>query len=98
MKRIISIFGFVALAALASFGQATFTVQDLLNVKRFADPQVSPDGRWVAYTVGTVDKAANKVVNQIYVMPSTAAITGSFQTGFCRTRAPAARLAGKAPA
>lgn len=68
MKRTLSIFGFVALTALFVFGQPSFTVQDLLNVKRVADPQVSPDGRWVAYTVGTVDKPANKVVNQIYVM------------------------------
>jgi len=73
MKRTISILGFIALTVLASFGQSAFTVQDLLNVKRVADPQLSPDGRWVAYTVGTVDKAANKVVNQIFVM----AIDGS---------------------
>ena len=68
MKRTISIFGFIALAMFASYGQSSFTIQDLLNVKRVADPQVSPDGRWVAYAVGTVDKAANKVVNQIFVM------------------------------
>lgn len=68
MKRFASIFGFIALAALFSAAQPAFTVQDLMNVKRVSDPQVSPDGRWIAYTVGTVDLAANKVVNQIFVM------------------------------
>src|SRR5437764_14604589 len=68
MKRTILIFGLIALAMFASYGQSAFTIQDLLNVKRVADPQISPDGRWVAYTVGTVNKDANKVVNQIFVM------------------------------
>src|SRR4051812_45827319 len=68
MKRIISVLGFLSIAAFAAHAQPAFGVQDLLNVKRVADPQVSPDGRWIAYTIGTVDKAANKVVNQIWMM------------------------------
>ena len=68
MKRIFSIIGFVAIAAVVAAAQLTFNVNDLLGVKRVADPQLSPDGRVVAFTVGTVDKAANKVVNQIYTV------------------------------
>ena len=32
------------------------------------DPQVSPDGRMIAFSVGTVDKAANKTITQIWTM------------------------------
>ena len=68
MKRIFSIFGFVVLAAIVISAQLTFNVNDLLNVKRVGDPQLSPDGKTVAYTVGILNKEANKVVNQIWTM------------------------------
>ena len=68
MKRIFLAFSFVVIATLVISAQLTFNVNDLLGVKRVADPQLSPDGRTVAYAVGVVDKAANKVVNQIWTM------------------------------
>ena len=68
MKRIFSAFGFVVLLAAAAMAQAPFGVGNVLAVKRVTDPQLSPDGRVVAFTVGTVDKAANRVVNQIYTI------------------------------
>src|SRR4051812_28026230 len=68
MKRIFFVFGFVVLAAVMNSAQLTFNVNDLLNVTRIGDPQLSPDGRTVAYTVGVMDKAANKVLTQIYAM------------------------------
>jgi dipeptidyl aminopeptidase/acylaminoacyl peptidase len=68
MKRIFSIFGFVLLAAFVISAQLTFNVNDLLNVKRVGDPQLSPDGKTVAYTVGVLNKDANKIVNQIWTM------------------------------
>jgi len=48
----------------------TYTVEDLMKVKRVGDPQVSPDGRHVAFTVGDVNFDANRIVNQIYVVSS----------------------------
>jgi dipeptidyl aminopeptidase/acylaminoacyl peptidase len=41
-----------------------------MKVRRVGDPQVSPDGRYVLYTVGVVDMAANKTLTQIYIVPS----------------------------
>lgn len=66
MKRFPVIFALVLFAALAAFAQ--FGINDLLNVKRVTGPQLSPDGKTVAYVVGTVDKAANRVVNQIWIV------------------------------
>ena len=68
MKRIFAILGFVAFAVFVASGQLTFNANDLLGVKRVADPQLSPDGKWVAFTIGVVNKEANKVVNQIYIV------------------------------
>jgi dipeptidyl aminopeptidase/acylaminoacyl peptidase len=46
-----------------------FTIADLLKLRRVADPQISPDSQWVAYTIADTDKSANKRVSQIYVVP-----------------------------
>ena len=44
------------------------TFDDMMAVQRLTDPQVSPDNRWVAYTVSKVDKAANKSNSDIYLV------------------------------
>ncbi len=41
----------------------------MLELKRISDPQISPDGRTVAFTVQTVDVAANKKPQQIWMVP-----------------------------
>ena len=46
------------LAPIGSFaGEKTrpLKVEDLFRFQRVADPQISPDGKWVVYTLGTVD-------------------------------------------
>ena len=48
----------------------TYTVEDLMKVRRVGDPQVAPDGRHVAFTVGDVNFDANRVVTQIYTVSS----------------------------
>src|SRR4030095_17148007 len=65
----------VLLCALSSFAaivtaQETrrFTVEELLKVRRVGDPQVSPNGKRVVFTIGDVNYDLNKVVTQIYVM------------------------------
>lgn len=44
----------------------TYTVEDLLRVRRVSDPQLSPDGRFVVFTIGDVNLEQNRVVNHIY--------------------------------
>jgi Tol biopolymer transport system component len=48
-----------------------FTINDLLKVRRVGDPQLSPDGRTIAYTITDIDKTANRGVSQIYLIPVT---------------------------
>jgi dipeptidyl aminopeptidase/acylaminoacyl peptidase len=66
MKRITCLVTLLLSLLSASYAQRPFTISDLLNVQRVTDPQLSPDGRTVAYTVGTVDKPLNRVINQIF--------------------------------
>src|SRR5579871_4182895 len=42
-------------------------IDDLFRFKRVSDPQISPDGRWVAYVVGEVDMADNKIPSSIWL-------------------------------
>jgi dipeptidyl aminopeptidase/acylaminoacyl peptidase len=46
-----------------------FDVNAMLSLKRLSDPQISPDGKWVAFTVQTVDVDANKKPTQIWTVP-----------------------------
>src|SRR5262245_60061886 len=43
------------------------TVADLFDLKRVAAPQVSPDGKLVAYQVTTVDLAGNKTTTNLWL-------------------------------
>ena len=68
MKRLLSLFVFAIAISIAAHAQTPFTVNDLIAMKRVSDPQLSPDGKRIAFTIGIVDKAANRTINQIYVM------------------------------
>jgi dipeptidyl aminopeptidase/acylaminoacyl peptidase len=68
MKKIALPVFFVLCLVPSFYSQQNFSINDLLAVSRVSDPQLSPDGRAVTYTVGVVDMTANRVVNQIYVV------------------------------
>ncbi len=42
--------------------------EDLMKVQRISEPQVSPDGRWVAYVQTTVDLEGNKKTGHIWLV------------------------------
>src|SRR3954469_5406909 len=56
-------------AAMLFAQKRPFDVSALLELKRIGDPQISPDGRWLAFTVQTVEVAANKKPQQVWFMP-----------------------------
>ncbi|HWC76778.1 MAG TPA: S9 family peptidase [Blastocatellia bacterium] len=76
MKRLISFVVAITLGlGVAAAKQAPavfkpFTIDDLIKIRRVADPQLSPDGRSIAFTITDTDKAANKRTTQIYFVPT----------------------------
>ena len=60
--------GFLA-AALPARTLKPLSIDDFFKIKRLADPQLSPCGKWVAYTVTVMDKEANKGDSDIWVAP-----------------------------
>jgi Tol biopolymer transport system component len=70
MKRVFFSFFLLTFAFANVYAQqnSSFTFNELVKLRRVADPQLSPDGKTVAYTVGDVDKEANRTLTQIYTV------------------------------
>jgi dipeptidyl aminopeptidase/acylaminoacyl peptidase len=68
------------LSALVSFSAHAadthpFGVHDMWAMKRISDPQVSPDGKWVLFTLRTNDLEANKGRTDLWVVGSDGGVT-----------------------
>ncbi|HXZ20469.1 MAG TPA: S9 family peptidase [Candidatus Acidoferrales bacterium] len=80
-RRAVRMIGLVAaLAAMAVAVQAQTTapaaprnlvVDDFLSIKDVGSPQISPDGRWVAYPVRTLNLKEDKSTQQIWMSPAS---------------------------
>ena len=60
---------FVFLTSVLVAQKQPLDVQALMQLVRISDPQISPDGRLVAFTAQTIDVAKNTKPKQIYVVP-----------------------------
>jgi dipeptidyl aminopeptidase/acylaminoacyl peptidase len=58
---------FVCLSTLAFAQRRGITAEDYLAFENAGDPQFSPDGKWIAYTVTTVDTKANRRKSEIFI-------------------------------
>jgi dipeptidyl aminopeptidase/acylaminoacyl peptidase len=76
MKRIVLRIGF-SVAVVLQLGLAAYpqeaakhaiTFDDMIKMHRVAEPQISPDGKWVAYTVATPDMDANRNASNIWLV------------------------------
>jgi dipeptidyl aminopeptidase/acylaminoacyl peptidase len=67
---------FLASLALIAFGLPTFaqakhpfTFEDMMKLKRVGEPEVSPDGKWVIFSVLDVNLEANTKTPHIWIVP-----------------------------
>jgi dipeptidyl aminopeptidase/acylaminoacyl peptidase len=69
MKRLVAILCCIIILspAWAEGKKRPMTIDDLFKFKRVSDPQISPDGKQVAYVVGSVDMDANKIYSSIWL-------------------------------
>src|SRR5882757_8982796 len=65
----VSLFLPVSVWGQGSTAKRPITFEDLQAIKRVADPQVSPSGRWVLFSVTDVDLATNKKVMHLWSVP-----------------------------
>jgi dipeptidyl aminopeptidase/acylaminoacyl peptidase len=63
----------ILLAALAAPLRAeaprSLKPEDIFALKTVGDPRISPDGRWVAYTVRSLDPKADSADTDVYMLP-----------------------------
>ena len=57
-------------AGAAAAGGRTLVVDDYFRIKEVGDPQISPDGKWVAYTVETASLKDDKNRRRIWMVPT----------------------------
>jgi dipeptidyl aminopeptidase/acylaminoacyl peptidase len=71
MRRILLAF-LLFLFAVPAFTQARhpFTFEDMMKLKRLGEPEVSPDGKWIIFSVVDVDLAANSKTPHIWIVPA----------------------------
>ena len=48
-----------------------FTFEEMVKIQRISDPQLSPDGRWVAFTVTVPDLEKNTLNSDIWLVPAS---------------------------
>ena len=70
MKRILFSVLVLTFAFANIFAQASsaLSVNDLFKIRRVGDPQISPDGKTVAFTIGDVNKEANRTLTHIHTV------------------------------
>jgi len=72
MRRLVFVlFALIAFTfpALAQAGHP-FTFEDMMKLKRVGEPEVSPDGKWVIFSVVDVNLEANTKTPHIWIVPT----------------------------
>ena len=65
-----TLFLLLAAAATVAAQRQAFTVETMMKLARISEPVLSPNGQEVAFTVQTIDLAANTKPTQIYTVPT----------------------------
>lgn len=93
MRRLIQLFQIVLLfipqislsqinnSAIELVKKRPFTIEDLWKVGRVSHPQVSPDGKTIAYVVTTYNMEANKGTSKIFFVSVDGGASREFETG-----------------
>jgi len=69
LKRSIILLLFtLSLALTATAQKRAPTIDDLINVKSLGGAQISPDGKWVAYTINETDWKQDAFINHIWLV------------------------------
>src|SRR5438309_9514633 len=62
-------------------GKHPFTFEEMMKLKRVGEPEVSPDGKWVIFSVVDVDLEANTKTPHIWIVPLSGADSSQEKSG-----------------
>src|SRR5579864_7194890 len=65
---VLLLFGCLAVRAQEA-GKHPITFDDMIRLYRISEAQISPDGKWAAYTVATPDMDANRNASNVWLAP-----------------------------
>jgi len=65
---VLLLFGCLAVRAQEA-GKHPITFDDMIQMHRVSEAQISPDGKWAAYTVATPDMEANRNASNVWLAP-----------------------------
>src|SRR5688572_6185116 len=77
-----------ALAAAPAEAQRPITVEDLLAVRAVSDPQISPDGQMVAFTVTEASLDSNRNISRVWTVPAAGGAARQVTDGPGNDRSP----------
>lgn len=69
MQRLCALL-FILCFAFSAWAAHPFQVEDMQKFSRLGDPQISPDGKWVAFVVQKSNVEKNKSFTNLWLMPS----------------------------
>src|SRR5258706_14669210 len=78
----------LALSAPLAAQRHAITIDSYLALKNVSDPQLSPNGRWVAYTIGTVSLQDNRTIARIWLAELATGQTRTLTQGPGSDRSP----------
>ena len=84
--RLLAIVSFLASPAAAQ--QRAITFDDYIGLPAVSDPQLSPDGQWVAYTINTPSLKENRGQSRVWLAHVTTGETRQFTQGPGSDRSP----------
>jgi dipeptidyl aminopeptidase/acylaminoacyl peptidase len=72
MRRLFVVFLALISFTIPAFAQAKhpFTFEDMMKLKRVGEPEVSPDGKWVIFSVVDVSLEANTKTPHVWIVPT----------------------------
>ncbi|HNT01275.1 MAG TPA: S9 family peptidase, partial [Candidatus Saccharicenans sp.] len=75
---VLAIFSCLSLGPAAMAEKKALTFSDFIKIKRLSDPELSPDGRQLAFVVTVMDLEKNKGNSDIWIVPASGGKANSF--------------------
>ena len=69
MKKSLFVFFLLLISISVNAEKRSLQVDDLFAIKDLTDPQISPDGKWIAYVSESMDQEKDKSNKDIYMIP-----------------------------